>query len=266
MTMKFAQEVLPRYLAEAPIPLAFERLLEARIYQRHTFERPILDIGCGEGLFAKMVFDEKIDTGIDPNPKELERAREYDAYTELIECKGDAIPKPDGHYRTVFSNSVLEHIPDVEPVFREVHRLLAPGGKFYVTVPSHRFDQYSVVNQALVTVGLGGVAQKFRKFFNNFWRHYHYYTPDGWRDMATRTGFKVNEIHTYGTKSQCLLNDFLAPFSLISFVLKKATNRWVIAPPLRRILMTPVSALGNSMLKDGDRADDGGLVFMELTK
>jgi len=264
--MKFAQQVLSRYLAEAPIPLAFERVLEARIYQRHTFERPILDIGCGEGLFAKMVFDEKIDTGIDPNPKELERARQYDAYGELIECKGDAIPKPDGSYRTVFSNSVLEHIPDVEPVFREVHRLLAPGGRFYVTVPSHRFDQYSVANQALNVVGLKKLAARYQKFFNAFWRHYHYYTPDGWKELAQRCGFTVNEIHTYGSRGQCVTNDFLAPFSLISFILKKTTNRWVLFPALRRVLMTPVAFAGRRFLNGGDRTNDGGLVFMELTK
>jgi SAM-dependent methyltransferase len=250
----------------APIPLAFERLLEARIYQRHDFPRPILDIGCGEGLFASVVFGEKIDTGIDPNPRELERARELGAYEELIECKGDAINKPDGHYKTIFSNSVLEHIPDVEPVFREAHRLLAMGGKFYVTVPSHRFDEYSVVNQVLCSVGLHGIAGKYRTFFNRFWRHYHYYPLDEWSALAQRSGFSVAEIHTYGSKKLCLLNDFLVPFSLVSFAMKKFTNRWVLFPGVRRFFMMPVAMAGYQALKGGDAAHDGGLVFMELTK
>lgn len=264
--MKFNEDILERYLSLAPIPLAFERLLEARIYQSHSFQRPILDIGCGEGLFAKVVFSEKIDTGIDPNPHELERARNLGAYEELIECKGDAINKPDGSYNTAFSNSVLEHIPDVEPVFREVHRLLARGGKFYVTVPSHRFDEYSVINQALCAAGMRGLAGKYRSFFNEFWRHYHYYTPDEWSALAQRAGFTVTEVHTYGTKSVCLLNDFLVPFSLVSFVMKKLTNRWVLFPGLRRLVMMPVAMAGHRVLEGGDIVQDGGLVFMELTK
>ena len=264
--MKFNDRILERYLSVAPIPLAFERFMEARIYQRHGFRRPILDIGCGEGLFAKVVFAEKIDTGIDPDSRELERARALEAYEELIECTGDAIGKPNGHYNTIFSNSVLEHISDVDPVFREAHRLLANGGRFYVTVPSNRFDEYSVVNQMLCAAGLRGLAGRYRSFFNNFWRHYHYHTPDGWSALARRTGFKVTEIHTYGTKGICLLNDFLAPFSIISFVIKKIFNRWVLFPGLRRFIMKPVAMAGHRMLKGGDSARDGGLVFMELTK
>jgi SAM-dependent methyltransferase len=264
--MTFNEHILERYLSVAPVPLAFERMLEAQIYQRHSFRRPILDIGCGEGLFANVVFSEKIDTGVDPNPHELERARELGAYEELIECSGDAIDKPDGYYNTVYSNSVLEHIPDIEPVFREVYRLLARGGKFYVTVPSHRFDEYSVVYQTLRAAGLHGPADRYRLFFNRFWRHYHCYSPDRWGAMAQRTGFAVTKIHTYGTKGICLLNDFLAPFSLISFVTKKLTNRWVLFPGLRRVVMRPVAMLGHRVLKGGDIAEDGGLVFMELTK
>jgi SAM-dependent methyltransferase len=263
--MKFNENILERYLSVAPIPLAFERFLEARIYQRHKFRRPILDIGCGEGLFAKVVFANKIDTGIDPDPRELDRARVLEAYEELIECTGDAIDKPAGHYNTILSNSVLEHIRDVEPVFREAHRLLAKGGKFYVTVPSNRFDEYSVANQMLCTVGLRGLAGQYRSFFNSFWRHYHYYTPEGWSALARRTGFKVTEVHTYGTKGICLLNDFLAPFSIVSFVTKKIVNRWVLFPGLRRFVMKPVAVAGHRVLKGGDSARDGGLVFMELT-
>jgi SAM-dependent methyltransferase len=264
--MKFHQDILERYLAVAPIPLAFERFLEARIYQRHGFRQPILDIGCGDGLFAKVTFAEKIDTGIDPNPREIEHARSLGAYSELIECRGDAIDKPDGHYNTVFSNSVLEHIPDIAPVLREAHRLLAPGGKLYVTVPSHHFDEYSVVNQVLDALGWRRLAARYRAFFNRFWRHYHYYPPEEWRALAQRAGFTVSEIHTYGTRRVCLLNDFLAPFCIVSFLIKKLANRWVLFPGLRRILMAPVAATGKRLLHGADNAAEGGLVFMELTK
>src|SRR4051794_9388664 len=104
--MKFNDGFLASYIGVAPLALAFERVMECRILSSMPFERPILDIGCGEGLFARMLFAEKIDTGIDPNPHEIARAREWGVYTELLVCKGDAIAKPDGHYRTIFSNSV----------------------------------------------------------------------------------------------------------------------------------------------------------------
>src|SRR5215471_14969485 len=147
--MRVNSEFLEAYASQAPLALAFERVIECRILSKLPFEHPILDIGCGEGLFAKILFADKIDTGIDPNPRELQRARQLGTYVELVECYGNAIPKPDGCYRTVLSNSVIEHIPDFQAVLREAFRLLAPGGHLYLTMPSDKFDQYTWISQAL---------------------------------------------------------------------------------------------------------------------
>src|SRR5579872_4953725 len=108
--MRLNDEFFKNFLLEAPLPLALERTLECKILSTQKFQRPILDIGCGEGIFAKKLFNEKIDVGIDPNPSELERAQSYDAYDELIQCWGDQIPKKDGTFNTILSNSVMEHI------------------------------------------------------------------------------------------------------------------------------------------------------------
>ena len=264
--LKFKKNILEYYLSQAPIPLALERYLEAKIFQTLKFERPILDIGCGEGLFSKILFAEKIDTGIDPNSRELQRAKELDVYEELIQTKGDSIDKPSGSYNTAFSNSVLEHIPDIEPVFKEVHRLLAPGGKFYVTIPTHYFDQYSIINQIIMGLGFRLAAGKYRQFFNKFWAHYHYYDPEKWALVAKTQGFEVSQIYTYGSKSTCLFNDFLVPFSIVSFIIKRFTNRWVLFPRLRRFYMSPVKKFGLLYLHRCIDIPNGGLVFMELLK
>jgi SAM-dependent methyltransferase len=246
--------------------LALERSLECRIYPRLELARPILDLGCGEGLFAHILFQEKIDTGIDPNPRELERAQQLGAYSELIQCFGDKIPKPDASYNTVFSNSVLEHIPDLAPVLREVHRLLAPGGRFFVTVPSDLFEQNTWINRFLMTIGLSGLAVRFRRFFNSFWRHYHCYPLDKWKQVMQQAGFEVIDAYTYNPARTCLLNDFLVPFSFPSLVLKRLANRWVLFPGLRRILLMPVRAAVRPLLHGAEKAERGGLVFLALRK
>src|SRR3954449_10499221 len=103
--MRFNREFLGRYVSVAPIPLAIERSLECTILSQQNFQEPVLDIGCGDGLFASVLFAEKIDTGIDPNAVELEHAQRLGSYRRLIQCRGDAIPVPDGAFGTVFSNS-----------------------------------------------------------------------------------------------------------------------------------------------------------------
>lgn len=264
--MKFNNNYLMDYLAQAPLALAIERIVECRILSQMPFEGPILDIGCGEGLFASILFREKIDLGIDPNTTELERARQLGGYAELAQCFGGKIARPDSAYQTILSNSVLEHIEQLEPVLREAHRLLAPGGRFYMTVPSDLFEHYSVINQALLLLGLKGLASRYRAFFNRFWVHYHGYPVAKWRSLAEQAGFSVVESRSYAPRYLCVLNDFLVPFSILELATKKAFNRWTLFPAFRRIVMYPIGLMVAGLVDGADNVERGGLVFLALTK
>lgn len=264
--IKVRSAVLAEYIAHAPLPLAMERSIEAAIYRRMAFERPVLDIGCGEGLFAKLVFDSLVDTGIDPDERELARARQLGAHSELIRCRGDDIPKPSGYYKTIFSNSVLEHIPVIEPVFREAYRLLAPGGSFYCTVPSDRFETYTVAYLILRALQLRGLADRYRVFFNRFWRHYHAYSQQKWCELASRNGFRVVDSFAYDPPRTCITNDALVPVSVLGFLTKRLTNRWTWLPKTRKVLLYPLYLLASHHLRHAGQCDDGGLIFLHLTK
>ena len=264
--MNFRPHPALEYLGVAPAALVFERVLEARLYPGVPFEPPILDIGCGEGLFARMAFADPIDTGIDPDARELERARELGAYRELIQCYGDRIPKPDGAYRTVFSNSVLEHIPELAPVFREVYRILAPGGRFHFTVPSPNFERYNWTSRVLEGLGLAALDARWRRFFNRFWVHHHAYAPEAWARLGREAGFEVEKCHAFSPLRSCLLNTTLTPCGLPAKILKKLSNRWTLFPALRRVLLAPLWALAERVLRGAENAPDGGLVFVSLRK
>jgi SAM-dependent methyltransferase len=264
--MKFNNYYLMDYLAQAPLALAIERIVECKILSEMPFEAPILDIGSGEGLFSSTLFREKIDLGIDPNPSELERAKELGGYTEIVQCYGNNINKPDGTYRTILSNSVLEHIEELEPVLSEAYRLLASGGRFYMTVPSDLFKHYSVINQTLLILGLNRMAERYRAFFNRFWVHYHDYPVEKWVSLAEKAGFTVVESRSYMPRYLCVLNDFLVPFSIFELITKKIFNRWTLFPSLRRIVMFPIGLLVRKLVQGAENVERGGLVFLALTK
>ncbi len=99
------------------------RAVESRFYQDIELPRPILDLGCGDGHFVTITFDEPIDFGIDPWTGPVHQAEKRGGYTTVVQGNGDKIPVSDGSYATVMSNSVLEHIPDLDPVLAEVHRV-----------------------------------------------------------------------------------------------------------------------------------------------
>ena len=255
------KDFLRNYIGVAPLALAIERSIECEILSRLPFERPVLDVGCGDGIFAKVLFAEKIDTGIDPNSEELAHARSLEAYAELLECCGDAIPRPDAYYRTIFSNSVLEHIPRLQPVLEEAHRLLAPGGIFYLTVPSDRFEQYAWVSRVLSLLRLTRLQNRFCRFYNRFWSHYHCYAPELWQQRLKEAGFEIVTVRAYAPKAICTFNDLLAPFGALSLLLKRVTKRWTLFPKSRRIVLAPVIGCITDVLRESDERN-GGLVFL----
>ncbi len=50
-------------------------------------------------------------------------------------CRLDHIPRPDCTYDAILCTQVLEHVPDPQAVIKEFHRVLAPGGKLFLTAP-----------------------------------------------------------------------------------------------------------------------------------
>lgn len=265
--MRFRDNFFPNYLKHAPVPLALERSLECEILSKLEFKHPVLDIGCGDGLFAFILFDEEIDLGIDSDNRGLARAREYGIYQELIQCFGDAIPKEDKSFNTIFSNSTMEHMLNLEPVLKEAHRLLSDDGNFYITVPTDFFDKYTIVNCVLDKLGLKTLSKKYRVFFNKFWKHYHYYPVQEWINLFKKNGFKIAKTIEYGNRKTCLFDDFLVPLSVFSWLIKKISGRWTLLPQVRRAFTYPVRLLINKKaVEQAIGVSNGGLVFFNLQK
>ena len=89
------------------------RAVEAQFYQEITLAAPTLDVGCGEGHFADLTFNRKIDIGIDPSRAPIHEAKRRQTYHLLTEADAGKMPYPDRYFASAFSNSVLEHIPHV---------------------------------------------------------------------------------------------------------------------------------------------------------
>jgi len=97
----------------------------------------VLDVGCGNGyMLAKFARSGTESYGIDLTAKALDvtktRMKLSGLAVKLTQADSADLPFADNAFDMVYSLGVLHHSPDTEKSFREIHRVLRPGGKIVV--------------------------------------------------------------------------------------------------------------------------------------
>lgn len=111
----------------------------------------VLEVGCGTGFFllnlkqAGVVGEGHV-TDISPAMVSVAQrnARNIGYEVEGRVADAESIPYGDDTFDLVVGHAVLHHIPDVERAFREVLRVLRPGGRFvFAGEPTRIGDWYA---------------------------------------------------------------------------------------------------------------------------
>ena len=76
------------HLRDLPYFRALIRGVEATYYQDFDLPAPVYDVGCGDGHFASLTFERKIDVGLDPWHGPIHLAKKFSAYGGLVEADG----------------------------------------------------------------------------------------------------------------------------------------------------------------------------------
>lgn len=224
-------DFLWRHLKDLPAFRALLRAVEARFYQSLLpLEEPVLDVGCGDGHFASVAFSDRLTAGIDPASGVLREARERGAYGVLARALGDGLPFADGHFATVVSNSVLEHIPALDPVLAEVARVLKPGGRFIFCVPSDHFTELLFFAQLFRKLRFEGLARAYERYFDRISRHHHCDGPQVWQDRLAETGMRPRASFYYFSERANHALDLGHYAGAPSLIAKKLFGRWILVP------------------------------------
>ena len=227
------------HLKELPAFRGLLRAVEARFYQDFLpLDEPVLDVGCGDGHFASIAFPRPLDAGIDPACATLREARQRGAYRVLAEALGDALPHAEGAFATVISNSVLEHIPDVDPVLVEIARVLRPGGRFIFCVPGDRFTELLFFAQLFRRLRLEGLARAYEGYFNRISRHHHCDGLEVWQERLAVVGLWPATHFDYFSERANHALDLGHYYGAPSLVAKKLFGRWILAPSRWNLALT----------------------------
>lgn len=164
---------------------------ESLLFSEVVLKFPIIDLGCGNGQFAKLTFNEKIDFGVD-----IVISKNLNNYTYSNWMKQDLrkMTFDDNSFYTAVSNSVFEHIDGVESAISEVARILKKRGRLYLNLPTQEinknfwlyrmFGKRKFVDKAIV------------KYHQNLF-HINIKPASWWKEILERNSFTVTNIRKY---------------------------------------------------------------------
>ena len=145
-----------------------------------------LDLGCGVGhALARVARNVRLAVGADATSGMLEGARTLLARegltnAMLVVTTAEQLPFLDGTFDVVVSRLAAHHFFDPGAAFREVHRVLRPGGRFVLS------DNYAPDDESL------------DRFINTLETlrdptHVRSNTVGGWRELIEQSGFDVTD-------------------------------------------------------------------------
>ncbi|QSQ25578.1 methyltransferase domain-containing protein [Pyxidicoccus parkwayensis] len=190
-----------------------------------------IDAGCGQGWYLKEMLSRGYQVeGIDYSTNQVAKARQYLGSRADLVRQGSLVELPfeDASQDFVYAVNVIHHLPDVErqqQAFREVRRVLRPGGRFLVhemNVNNPLFRFYMSYVFPLIKdiddgteVWLKETTGPFSEGWKLVTTEYRTFLPDFVPEFAYR--------RLWGVEQYLERNRHAAPFSAhVTFVLEKA--------------------------------------------
>ncbi|MEM1239924.1 MAG: class I SAM-dependent methyltransferase [Cyanobacteria bacterium P01_H01_bin.26] len=186
------QEVLAGYDAVCELypyvpPLSHWRAWEYAAYQRYQLAGRILDLGCGNGKYFRLLWPNAEDVvGVDIDPKVAQVGKQSGVYADVHVAPAHQVPEADESFDHVFANCSLEHMDKLDQVLDDVYRCLKPGGSLLCSVVTDRFITWSVLPYLVSSAGFDQAAMVLR---NEFIEFHHLMNPlslGDWKDSFIR--------------------------------------------------------------------------------
>jgi SAM-dependent methyltransferase len=245
-------EDFKRYFPHTPAALCIKECARLAVMRRYPCVGPVLDVGCGDGLFARVAFDDVDVWGIDIDAAEGRWAAASKAYSQVILGDVTQVTLPQTFFATCVANCSLEHVPRIDLALKNILRSLRPGGLAYLFVPNARWASHLTSARLLSELGAPALGARIEGSIDRVFKHHHLYDEQGWRRVVEQSGLELVEIEpVLSTATTVAFEAFLLP-SLAGLLNKRLTTRWTNFPNARRLFARPVYELIRAIM---DRSD-----------
>jgi len=232
------RDYLWSHLRDLPYFRALLRAVESRLMQEVTLPPPVLDIGSGDGHFASVTFNKKIDLGIDPAIKPTYEAIQKGAYKFLVLAEGERLPCANSSFASAVSNSVLEHVDHLEEVLTDIRRVLQPGAPLVFTVPNPGYRSQLSVPRFLRRLSLKRLAVAYEEWFMRVTRTKTLFDEEEWKTLLERVGYRVERSQRYFSPAALRTLEWGHYFGIPCYLPRWFIGRWILVPTRWNLWLT----------------------------
>ncbi|MBS2019079.1 MAG: class I SAM-dependent methyltransferase [Deltaproteobacteria bacterium] len=248
MSKELVYDHFVRYFPHAPAALCVKECARLAALREFRLAGPILDVGCGDGLFAKVAFEGAEVWGIDIDAKEGRWAQASRAYSQIVLGDITKARLPSGFFASCVANCSLEHVPDLQAALSNIAGSLMPGAEAILFVPNKIWaSKFMSVRAARAAFG-DRVAQMLQDGIDEFFAHRHLHDEQGWREQIAKSPLELAEIRPVLSTSTTVAFEALLLPSLAGYLNKKLTSRWTNFPGARQAVAPIVYAFVKSVL------------------
>jgi len=199
------------------------RIPESQLMSSAEFARPVIDIGCGDGMFALFTYGSKIvDIGIDIDFWSTEQGPCSPYSKRLVQDIHRMDDFEDGSISTVLSNSVLEHVDNIEVAIQEIARITRKGGKLYFTLPTSEIRRYF---WSFALFKDKNRAEMAFLEYNQALHHINLMSTENWERLLSRYGFEIQKKVNYITPTELFFHSLCVSLGIKKIPLHKRYNK-----------------------------------------
>ena len=198
-----------------------------KVFSAYKFER-ILDVGCGDGYFTKLlgeVSEAKETYGIEISSEGIESSVKNGVKAVQIDLQEDNFPFEDNYFDAIFCGEIIEHIFNPDYFLQEVYRALKTGGLCVLTTGNlaswHNrlalllgFEPYGRQLSTRYNVGKFPISGRFEGSEQS--DHIKVFTLRGLKELLKIYNFKINRIMGSPPTDQ---HKILFPLNLVERIL-----------------------------------------------
>jgi len=175
------------------------RSLEAKLISSWEFKEPILDLGCGDGIFSSILLPEHKIIGLDFKLKNTLKAKKRKFYSDLMVCDARRLGFKKKTFNTILMNCFIEHIvgTDLMDVLSEANRILKDRGRIYITLNSKTFGDSDPVIVFLKRIGCSALCALWEKYKNKRLALYSLKDYPYWDKLFKDTNFDIIDYRRY---------------------------------------------------------------------